>query len=567
LRKSLLSSVAGLVLVVALGGSAFAATHDTENADEGSAFGNYLSARSAAGDHDMGAASRLYIETLESDPDNTNVANRAFLYTAAAGDVDEALKLAEKVVKGNADDRAARMALAVGDIKHGDFSEARDELSKSAKGPFTTLTLLLIDGWAAEGQGNTDAALKDFDGLVAAGGTAPLASYHRALVLDLAGRDKEADAAYLETLKTSNLGPRAAEAYGRFLERAGRVDEAKQLYTKLQADDSLDPITSAGLARLAAGTKPDRLVNDAKQGAAEGLFSIAAALNDASSVDIAVLYLRLALYLNPDFDMAKIVLADRFETLKKYNEAIKVYRTIPQGNPYQAAAAIQIAIDEGRLGQNEQAIADLKTIVAAHPNDLSSWTSLGDAYRADNKDAQAIDAYDHAIATLNPPDKKDWPLYFARAVSEQAVKNNAASEADLQTALKLSPDQPEVLNYLGYTWVDEGRNLTQAVAMLEKARALSPYDGYIVDSVGWAYFRLHRWQDASKTLQAAVLLVPGDATINEHLGDAYWMAGRKLDARFQWNHALAFNTDPATKPEIEKKLQSGLTDAQARAGQ
>jgi tetratricopeptide (TPR) repeat protein len=560
LRKLLLSTVAGFS--IALGGGAFAATHD----EGGNAFGTYLAARSAAGMHDMGEASRLYLEALDSNPDDTNIANRAFLYTAAAGDVDEAIKIAGKVVAGNADDRAARMALAVGDIRHGNYDDARDELSKSAKGPFTTLTLMLIDGWAAQGEGDTETALKDFDGLAAAGGTVALAAYHRALVLDLAGRDKEADEAYLETLKASNFGPRAAEAYGRFLERAGRVDDAKLLYEKLKSDDSLAPIYNAGLARIAAGTKPDRLVPDPKQGAAEGLFSVAASLNDASSADIAVLYLRLALYLNPDFDMAKIVLADRFESLKKYTEAIKVYRTI-EGGPYQQAAAIQIAIDEGRLDQKEQAIADLKVIVAAHPGDLASWTSLGDAYRSDEKDAQAVDAYNHAIALLSPPDKKDWPLYFARAVSEQAVKNNAASEADLQAALKLSPDQPEVLNYLGYTWVDEGRNLPQAVAMLEKARALSPYDGYIVDSVGWAYYRLHRYADASKTLQAAVLLVPGDPTINEHLGDAYWMAGRKLDARFQWNHALAFNTDPTTKPEIEKKLQSGITGTQVGTGQ
>jgi tetratricopeptide (TPR) repeat protein len=562
LRRLLLSSVAGFTFAVALGGRACASTHD-----EGNAFGTYLAARSAAGQHDMVEASRLYIESLDADPDNASIANRAFLYTAAAGDVDQAIKIAGKVVQSSVDDRAARLALAVGDIKHGDYDEARDELSKSAKGPFTTLTLLLIDGWAAQGQGNIDDALKDFDSLTAAGGTAPLSTYHRALVLDLAGRDKEADAAYLETLKTSNLGPRVAEAYGRFLERAGRTDEARMLYTKLQSDDSLAPIYDAGLARLAAGTKPDRLVANTKQGAAEGLFSIAAALNDAASADIAVLYLRLALYLNPDFDMAKIVLADRFESLKKYREAIAVYRTINADSPYQPAADIQVAIDEGRLDQKEQATADLKVIVAAHPNDLSSWTSLGDAYRADDKDTEAVDAYNHAIALLNPPDKKDWPLYFARSVSEQGMKNNAASEADLQTALKLSPEQPEVLNYLGYTWVDEGRNLPQAVAMLEKARALSPYDGYIVDSVGWAYFRLHRYADASKTLQAAVLLVPGDPTINEHLGDAYWMAGHKLDARFQWNHALAFNTDPSTKPEIEKKLQDGITDTQARAGQ
>jgi tetratricopeptide (TPR) repeat protein len=541
-----------------LSGCAAASTHD-----QGDAFGTYLAARSAAGQHDMGEASRLYMQSLDSDPDNASIANRAFLYTAAAGNVDEAIRLAKKVVQSEVDDRAARLALAVGDIKHGDYDDARDELSKSAKGAFTTLTVLLVDGWAAQGQGNIDDALKDFDAIPGAGGTAPLSTYHRALALDLAGRDKEADAAYLQTLQTSNLGPRVAEAYGRFLERAGRIDEAKLLYSKLQADDSLEPIYSAGLARIAAGTKPDRLINDTKQGAAEGLFSIAAALNDATSADIAVLYLRMALYLNPDFDMAKIVLADRFESLKKYSDAIAVYRTIDADSYYQPAAAIQIAIDEGRLDQKEKAIADLKAIVAAHPSDMSSWTSLGDAYRANDQDTQAVDAYSHAIALLNPPDKKDWPLYFARAVSEQNLKNNAACEADLQTALKLSPDQPEVLNYLGYSWVDEGRNLPQAVAMLEKARALSPYDGYIVDSVGWAYYRLHRYQDASKTLEAAVLLVPGDSTINEHLGDAYWMAGHKLDARFQWNHALAFATDPATKPEIEKKLQDGLSGAPA----
>jgi Flp pilus assembly protein TadD len=163
------------------------------------------------------------------------------------------------------------------------------------------------------------------------------------------------------------------------------------------------------------------------------------------------------------------------------------------------------------------------------------------------------------VKLLNPVTAKDWPLYYARGVAEERSHRWAEAERDLQYALKLSPDQPQVLNYLGYSWVDQGRNLPQAVAMLEKARALSPYDGYIVDSVGWAYFRLGRYRDASKTLEQAVLLVPGDATINEHLGDAYWMTGRRLDAHFQWNHALAFGAIDKQKTEIEKKIQSGLT--------
>jgi len=563
LRTSLLSSVAVLSVALSFGGSAFAATHD----DGGVSFGTYLSARAAAGQHDLDEASRLYRESLDADPGNADIANRAFLYTAASGDMDTAVKLAKQVVAASTDDRAARLALAIADIKHGDYDPARKEISQSAQGPFTTLTLLLIGGWASQGAGDTDGAIKDFDTLLTSGGTPALASLHKALVLDLAGRDAEADAAYQDAVKTSNVGARAAEAYGRFLERAGRTADARAFYAKLQADDSLAPLANVGLARIAAGKKPDRMVGDAKAGAAEGLFSIAAALNDATSADIAVLYLRLALYLEPDFDMAKIVLADRFDTLKKYDDAIKVYRTIDSDSIYQPAATIQVAIDEGKLDRKDDAIADLKRVVADHPNDVASWSSLGDAYRANDNDAGAVDAYTHAAKLLNPPQKKDWPLFFARAVSEQAVKDDAGAEADLQFALKLSPDQPQVLNYLGYSWVDQGRNLPQAVAMLEKARALSPYDGYIVDSVGWAYFRLHRYDDASKTLQAAVLLVPGDPTINEHLGDAYWMAGHRLDALFQWNHALAFNTDPKIKPELEQKLQSGMTDAQARAGQ
>ena len=158
----------------------------------------------------------------------------------------------------------------------------------------------------------------------------------------------------------------------------------------------------------------------------------------------------------------------------------------------------------------------------------------------------------------------DWPLYFARAVAEQGTQNWSAAEVDLKTALALSPNEPTLLNYLGYTWVDQNRNIPEALAMLEKARALKPTDGYIADSVGWAYYKLGRFADAAKALQTAVELVPGDPTINDHLGDAYWRVGRKLDAQFQWNHALAFGPADADKAVIEKKLKDGLDDSGAK---
>ena len=565
MRRSLLLSAAVLSLAFSAGACANVSTDAASN--NGNPFGTYLSAHVAAGQHDLTEAAKLYQSSLADDPGNSEIANRAFLYTAASGDVDGAIDLAGEVVKDEPADRAARLALAIGAMKRGHYSRARDQLSQSGKGPFTTLTLYLVDGWAAAGAGDTDTALKDMDALAGVGGTPQLINYHKALILDLAGRNADADAAYKLVLQQAANGPRATEAYGRFLERQGRIAEAKALYEKVQSQDSLQPIASAGLARIAAGTKPDRLVDTPQEGAAEGLFSIAVSLNDATSSDIAILYLRFALYLQPDFDLAKIVLADRFETLKKYDDAIAVYRSIPASSPYQPAAIVQIAIDEGRLDRNDQAIADLKGILDKNANDIAAWTSLADAYRAANRDQDAVDAYTKAIALLNPPDKNDWQLYFARAVSEENLKQLPQAEADLQMALKISPDQPQVMNYLGYTWVDQGRKLPEALALLEKARTLSPYDGYIVDSVGWAYFRMAKYKEAATALQAAVLLVPGDPTINEHLGDAYWMAGRKLDARFQWNHALAFNTDPKLKPVIEKKLKDGVTAAQARAGQ
>jgi len=571
LRKSyLLNSIAAGSVALLLSAAARASAPNpvlpSQLGDAGAGtFGNYLSAHVAAGDHNMRDAAALYSAALQADPDNADLVNKAFLYAAASGDIDDAVELAAKVIANNPDDRAARLALAIGAIRHREFSGARKQLTQSSQGPFTTLTLLLADAWAAQGAGDTAGALKDIDGLNKAGATDALSMYHKALILDLAGRDADAETAYQAALKADATNPRAIDAYGRFLERAGRVADARAFYMTAKADDTLEPIVSAGFARLDANQKPDRLVPDAESGAAEGLFGIAASLTDATSADIAVLYLRLALYLRTDFDLAKIVLADRFEALKKYDDAIDAYRSIASSSPYFAAAGVQIAIDEGKLDRKDVAISDLERITAASPNDISAWTSLGDAYRAADKNVEAAKAYSKAIALIGTPQKKDWPVLFARAVSEEGAKDWNASEADLKEALQLSPDEPEVLNYLGYSWVDRGRNLPQAVAMLEKARALSPYDGYITDSVGWAYFKLGRYGDASKVLEQAVLLVPGDATINEHYGDALWMAGHKLDAHFQWNHALAFNTDPKDKVKIQKKLQDGLNLAQARA--
>jgi tetratricopeptide (TPR) repeat protein len=532
----------------------------TQQSSQSKSFGDYLAARLAASDHNMADAAKLYNASLASDPGNADILGHAFLYTAASGDVAKAAELAGQLVKSDPENRAARLALAVQAMKSGNYAVARADIASSAKGSLTGLTTVLLDAWAAAGAGDIKAADADLAQVVAQGGTQTLADFHRALIEDLAGDDKAADAAYKAAISSGGQSPRIAEAYGRYLERGGKLDEARTYYTKLQSDTALAPIAAEGMARIAAGQKPERLVSSPTAGGAEALFGIAASLTDENSADIAVLYLRLALYLSPNLDLAKIVLADRFEALDKYEDAITVYQTLGANSTYGPAAEVQVALDKTRMGHDDQAISQLLEITQKDSKDLTAWTALGDAYRDQEKYAESAGAYDHAVALLGADKNTAWPLYYARGIAEERSHRWDAAEGDLKHALQLSPEQPQVLNYLGYSWVDQGRHLPEALAMLEKAHSLSPFDGYISDSVGWAYYRLGRYQDAVKLLENAIQLVPGDSTVNDHLGDAYWKVGRKLDARFQWNHALAFGPDPSAKAELEKKLASA-TDA------
>jgi tetratricopeptide (TPR) repeat protein len=523
------------------------------------AFSTYLSARFAAGQHDMPQAERYYAESLKNDPGNTDLLNLAFFYSSTAGDLDAAAGYAAKVVEKTPDDRAARLALAVAAFKHKDYTGVRKQLAASAKGPFTILTVSLFDGWAAAALGDATAAAADMKALGQQSGAEPVAAFHAALMADYLGPSKDAEALYAKALLLNAGSPRVVEAYGRFLERQGRIADAAKFYNGFSNTPALGPLAAAGLARIAKGEKPEAMIRTAEDGTAEGLFGIAASLSDASSADVSILYLRMALYLRPDLALANIMLGDRYEALQKYDEAVAIYAKVDKASPYYRMAAVESARNESRLDHNDIALRNLKTLVDENPKDADTWTALGDADRGAGKFADAVDAYNHAEKAIGITAKKDWPLFYARAMAEDKDGHWEKAETDVNLGLKLSPDQPELLNYLAYSWVDQGRRLPEALAMLEKARSLRPYDGYIVDSVGWTYYRLGRYDDAAQTLEAAVLLVPGDATINDHLGDALWKAGRKMEARFQWDHALIFSPEDSEKANLQQKLKSGLT--------
>ncbi len=531
-----------------------------ESARNAQAFSTYLSARFAASEHDLPEAAKYYSRALANDPSSSSLLALTFFYATTSGDFAGAAKYAQQVVAATPDDRIARLTLAVLAFKRKDYADARLNLSQSAKGPFTLLTLSLFDAWAAAALQDTAGVEKNLKALTEQKGAENMAAFHTALIHDYMGRTKDAESAYKKAMNSTAPPPRVLEAYGRFLERHGRGADAQNLYRPYQGNGGLATVVKPGLARIAAGQRPDGLIRTPADGAAEALFGIAASLTDGQSADVSILYLRMALHLRPDLGLGHVLLADRLELLRKHEAAIAIYQSIPPDSPYYRMAQVQAALNLQRLGKSDAAIADLKKLVAADPADSESWVALGDTYRASEKYADAVSAYDAAEKAIATPTRRDWPMFYARAMAKERLKRLDDSEADIEAALKLSPEQPELLNYLGYSWVDRGRRIPEALTMLEKARKLRPYDGYIVDSVGWAYYRLGRYEDAVKTLTAAVLLVPGDPTINDHLGDAMWRAGKKIAARFQWNHAITFSTDPDEKAAIERKLKTGLAE-------
>jgi tetratricopeptide (TPR) repeat protein len=525
--------------------------------------GTYLAANFAAAQGDVRAATGFYANSLKDDPANADLLERTFLFAAEAGEIDQAIGLTDRVLMQDSTNRPAHLVLEVGALAKKDYAAVIKDVGTPSPGLFAALTNRVIEAWARAGMRDFDGALNALDSLTMQRGVDGLRLIHRALILDYAGRDKEADEAYRQAITVMGTGPRAADAYGRFLLRHNRGDDAKTLYERALKENPGNPVAERALRDIAAKKTLPPLIGSPTDGVAEALFGISASLNDSRSADVAILYLNLTLYLRPDFDLARVLIASRYEAMGKYDLANGIYARIVPTSPYYAMTQVQAAINDGRQGQIKAGIAKMKALAVNVPQETDVWTALGDLLRSADQYSEAATAYDKAIAGTPDGDRRLIGLYYARGVSLERSNKWDAAERDFRAALKLNPDRADVLNYLGYSWVDKGEHLEEAVAMLEKARALRPLDGFIADSVGWAYYRLGRYQDAARALEEAVQLAPGAPDVNDHLGDAYWRVGRKIDARFQWQHALQLNPDAKQKPLIERKLQFGLDSVSA----
>ena len=523
--------------------------------------GSYLAARHASVERDSAAAAAFYRSALRNDPKNNELLDRAFISSLADGDIDEAVKLADRILTIDKSNRVARLVVGVRDLKTRKYAAAQSNINQSVRGPITDLVATLLSGWANYGAGDTKAAVAGIDKLTGPEWYPIFKDMHSGMILELAGKEKEAGVRLERAYKLDDTMLRVADDYARWLTRNKDNAAATAIYQAFEKKLPRHPVVQEALRETKTGKKMPPLVDSPQSGAAEALYGIGATLTRRGGEDLALVYLQLSLYLAPHHPLALLSLADLYESVKKPAMAIKVYERMPANSVLKRNAQIQLATNLDAADRSDEAIKILKGVTAEDSKDVEAIMALGNIERGRKKFADCAQTYSRGIAAMpDANEKNNWVYYYYRGICEERSKQWNKAEADMRKALQLQPEQPHVLNYLGYSWIDQGINLDEGMKMIKRAVDQRPDDGYIVDSLGWAYYRIGNYEDAVKNLERAIDLKPEDPTINDHLGDAYWRTGRTLEAKFQWAHARDLKPEAEELPKIEAKLQNGLPD-------
>src|SRR5690349_12834017 len=523
--------------------------------------GSYLAARHASVERDAASAAAFYRSALRTDPKNNELLDRAFIASVADGDIDEAVKLADRILSVDKSNRVARLVVGVRDLKQKKYAAAQLNINQSIRGPITDLVATLLSSWAQYGAGDTKAAVATIDKLTGPEWYPIFKDLHAGMILELSGKEKDAGTRFERAYKLDDSMLRVAEGYARWLSRNKDDKAASAIYESFDKKLARHPLVQEGLRETKAGKKLPPLVDSAQGGAAEALYGIGATLTRRGGEDLALVYLQLALYLQPTHPLALLSLADLYESVKKPQMAIKVYERMPASSPLKRNAQIQLATNLDAADRSDEAIKILKGVITEAPKDIEAIMALGNIERGRKKFGDCATTYSQAIEAMpGATDKNTWVTYYYRGICEERSKQWSKAEADMRKALELQPEQPHVLNYLGYSWIDQGINLDEGMKMIRRAVDQRPDDGYIVDSLGWAFYRIGNYEEAVKNLERAIDLKPEDPTINDHLGDAYWRIGRVLEARFQWAHARDLKPDPEDLPKILAKIENGMTD-------
>ena len=560
LKRGFLSAAAAAAIVL---GMTAIATPPAWSAIENTAFsqsGNYLAGRFAGKHRDNAMAAEFYGRALKTDPNNAVILERTFLLELSSGNIEEAERLAARVIAQDGRNRTARIVMGIKDFKDGRHEEARQHWLSASHGPIGELTSALLTAWSFAAEKRTEEALGALKKLSRTDSFSIYQTFHAALIADVGGFTEEARQLYERAYSSAGSSLRVVQAYGSFLSRSGEKDKARGIYETYAKSTNRHPLISKVLDEDKSGETPSPMVSTPREGAAEALFGLASALADESGIDFAIIYAQMTLDLKPVFPIALTLLADIYEDAKLYQLAIDVYERIPKTSPLRENAEIQIALDLNQLDKTDAAREKLTKLIERDPSRYQPKVTLANILRGRSKFKEAAEAYSKAIGLIEKVEQRHWTVFYFRGICYERSKQWPKAEADFRKALELQPDQPLVLNYLGYSWVEQRHNLDEAFKMIRKAVELRPNDGYIVDSLGWAHYQLKEYEKAVEHLERAVELRPEDPVINDHLGDAYWRVGRKVEAKFQWRHAKDLKPEPENLEKIKLKLENGLDD-------
>ena len=525
---------------------------------EASALGRYLAGRAARRDGDTAAAADFLGRALAGDPANEDLQLEALAALVADGRLESGLKLATEIGRRDPDHGLSNIVMAVAAARSGDFEAAGEHAGAASGHGVDGVAVPFVQAWARAANDRFEAAAESLSGLEGRGALTGLGRYHGALLDDLAANRERAEAAYRALIDGDEARGQARWylAYGNFLERGGRADEAVELYRRALAQDPDDAVMARAVAEAEEAGVPEPFVADARAGLAEALLGVADALWRDGKLEAATIHARLAGFLRPDFAAAQVLLGRVLEWRRHWQDAIAAYAEVDPASPYAWEARLRTATNLRRLERHDEAVAMLQAMADAAPERTDALVALGDLYRSRERWLDAVAQYDRAVARAQ--EQASWSLLYVRGIALERAKQWDRAEADFLRALDLRPDDPLLLNYLGYSWTEQGRHLDRAREMIEKAVGQRPVDGYIVDSMGWVLYRLGDFEGAVAQLERAVELRPQDPVINDHLGDAYWRVGRRLEAKFQWRRALTFAPEEELVPKIQRKLDEGL---------
>ncbi len=539
-------------------------------AEDAADSGAYLAARIAEAENDFRAAASWYGRAMLADPGNPALLDGALLAEIGAGNLPSAIEVATKRKEigsrlGLDPSQLAELAVLADEANREDYAAIQAAATDGRD--LGDLANQLVLAWAKVGDGKMSEAIEAFDALTQKKGYEAFGYYHKALALASVGDFEGAD----EILSGKAAGPitvmrRGVFAHAQILSQLERNADALALLDR-SFGPGPDPIVDAVRRRLQAGEPlPFDTVRTAKDGIAEVFYTISTALNGEADPVYTLVHLRVAGYLRPDHTDALLLTADVLEKLGQHDLATQTYTSFKADDPAFVAAEIGRAGALRAQGKVDAAIEALQTLARSHGDLVQVQFALADALRSAERFDEAKVAYSAAIDLTSAAGREDWVLYFYRGICHEQSRDWAPAEADFRKALELNPNQPQVLNYLGYGLVDRGEKLDEALGMIEKAVAADPEQGYIIDSLAWAYFKLGRYKEALEPMERASLLEPVDPIVTDHLGDVYWMNDRKLEARFQWRRALSFGPTDKDKTRILRELEVGLDAVMAEEG-